>query len=153
MLFRSTTFKELLKRDAANNGLTDLYFYNSDPNGLYVDNVVMAVTGSNHTMVLRNDGSIYAWGNNQSGQLGNYLTNSTKEQAEADTTGIYESQAANGDPNARVYPFRVGADDHHALFLNNALSINGSAFKPEEYEITNTLNQQEMLLKDRKSVV
>ncbi|MDE6107310.1 MAG: hypothetical protein K2F83_01370, partial [Oscillospiraceae bacterium] len=138
------TFTQMKKYDADNNGLTDLYFYNSDPNSVYVDNVVMAVTGDNHTMILRNDGSIYAWGNNASGQLGNYLTNANTA---SDSTN--EGVTANGNPNDRVYPFRSGADDHRALFLNNALSIqeiNGSTFKPEELEVTNAFGDKEKLL-------
>ena len=93
----------------------------------------MAATGANHTMVLRNDGTIYSWGLNTRGQLGSYQTNAIPD--EANTT--HEGAQANGNPADRYYPFRTGSDDHHALFLNNALSFlwQSGSFKPEEMVI------------------
>lgn len=39
----------------------------------YLTNIVAISSGSAHTLALRNDGTVWSWGNNQYGQLGNGL--------------------------------------------------------------------------------
>ncbi|MCL1882339.1 MAG: hypothetical protein FWF81_01110 [Defluviitaleaceae bacterium] len=39
-----------------------------------MDNLAAVSAGSRHPMVIRNDGSLWAWGANESGQLGDGTT-------------------------------------------------------------------------------
>ncbi|MCM1441341.1 MAG: hypothetical protein NC131_19365, partial [Roseburia sp.] len=118
-----------------NRGLTDVQYYNSDPYDQRLDNVLSIVLGNKHGLALRDDGSIFAWGSNSNNQLGSYYNNAVADLTFADDEDLtslnQENKDANGNPNWRTYPFRVGAEDYHALFLNNALAItnaNGSTF-------------------------
>ena len=40
-----------------------------------LDNVLAIATGTEHTVVLKTDGTVWAWGHNAAGQLGDGTTN------------------------------------------------------------------------------
>ena len=103
---------------SAGAGRTDVDYYFSDSGSTVLDHVLSVAPGGSHTVVLRQDGTLFAVGLNNYGQLGSYVTNAYGDETDA---------AANDNPANRYYLFRVGAEDSYSLSLNGALTITGTA--------------------------
>src|SRR5919107_5358421 len=60
----------------------------NDPSG-YLSGVKALTAGSSHSLALKDDGTVWAWGNNESGQLGDGTNaNSTQPVKVASLTGV-----------------------------------------------------------------
>jgi alpha-tubulin suppressor-like RCC1 family protein len=70
----------------------------NDPSG-YLSSVKALTAGSSHSLALKDDGTIWAWGNNESGQLGDETNaNSTQPVKVANLSGV-EAISGGGAPS------------------------------------------------------
>ena len=102
----------------AGTGRTDVDYYFTDTDSTVMDHILTVAPGGSHLVVVREDGTLFAVGLNNYGQLGSYVTNAYGDETDA---------AANDNPANRYYLFRVGAEDSYSLSLNGALTITGTA--------------------------
>jgi alpha-tubulin suppressor-like RCC1 family protein len=68
------TYGQLGQGSTGGYTTTPVKIKNSDGSG-YLDNVVSIASGGNHALALKSDGTVWAWGKNGSGQLGDNTTN------------------------------------------------------------------------------
>ena len=77
----------------------------TDPTG-YLSGVTAIAAGSSHNLALKDDGTVWAWGSNQSGQLGNGTTID-----DSSTTGINTPAAVGGLSGVKA----IAAGGDHSL--------------------------------------
>ena len=75
---------------------TGMWDANSTPIRV-MENVVHVSAGRQHTMAIRTDGSLYSWGNNWTGQLGDGTTTRRHTPARIMSNVAYVSAAGGGD--------------------------------------------------------
>ncbi len=79
--------------------------------------------GSDHTLALKSDGSVWAWGDNSAGQLGDGSTTSSKQPVQV--------MAAPGTPLAGVVAVAAGANWSLALKSDGSVLAWGSRAGPD----------------------
>ena len=104
-----------------------IYYYNTDLNSSLLDKVMSVTVGDTHAVAIRDDGTVYAWGLNNYGQLGGYgnldLPDTAGSGYDRGLDGYHTSAADNGNAMNRYHATRVGGEDSYTLYLNGALSL------------------------------
>ena len=142
-----------MKKHATGGMYTDIYYHNTDVTTDMMDHVLDVAVGKNHTLVLRNDGTVYAMGLNSNGQLGSYVVNARP----ADANDESFDQTSNNNPALREYPYPVGAADYVTLHLKDALTISGDGeekvlpMKDEDQNYV-TINENQTLFLDPSKI-
>ena len=108
---------------------SDVPYYYTDITTESMDNILAVSVGNAHTIIQRIDGSLYGVGRNSEGQLGSYL-----RSAYGVTLQDGANALINDNPANRYYPYRVGAQDFHSLYLNEAMTVGGTQVVLNEKE-------------------
>ncbi len=91
--------------------------YDSSPPLLDDKTILSTATGGGHTLVLCSNGKVYAWGDNQFGQLGNgSIADSSVPVAIDESSGLLY--------NKRVLAIAAGKHHSMALYVNTAVTPN-----------------------------
>ncbi|QOY85752.1 RCC1 domain-containing protein [Paludibaculum fermentans] len=104
---------------ALGNGMVQPHYRATPDMVLGLSGVVAVTSGERHDLVLKNDGTVWAWGANDSGQLGDGTTNTSSRPVQvsglsgivAVAAGVRHSLALKSD--GTVYAW--GANDHGQL--------------------------------------
>lgn len=82
--------------------------------GDFVDEqtVVQVATGSAHTLALTSDGQIYAWGDNQAGQLGDGTTDSSLAPVAVDMSGALDGKTITHIAAGAYFSLALTSDGH-----------------------------------------
>lgn len=105
--------------------------YRSTPGQvLNINNVTAIATGGYHTLALRGDGTLWAWGSNRSGEQGNIdsVSRSTPVQVDlsnviAISAGVHSSVALRGDGTVWTWGFVYGPPDTSGWGWSNAPTL------------------------------
>ena len=95
-----------------------------------INNITNVSVGSSHTLALRNDGTVFAWGNNTFGQLGNGTLNTSSSPVQVSgLTNVRQVSAANNHSLALRNDGSVwawGINNQYGVFGNGQTNTNAS---------------------------
>jgi pimeloyl-ACP methyl ester carboxylesterase len=101
-----------------------------------LENMISVSTGSNHNLALKKDGTVWAWGNNQFGQLGN---------GETGTSNTVPMQVKNSDGQGYLTDVKaVAAGNNYSMVLKDDGTVwiwgfNGSGIRGTDNNSNNLL--------------
>lgn len=102
-----------------------------------IENVIFATAGDNHVTVIKNDGTVYAWGNGKLGELGN---RKNKDSITPVMVGDYIVRTNANRIVLGVNSEKIieGYVDYFNVFNNNAININYSSKDSSVASLANT---------------
>ena len=104
-----------------------------------ISNVIFATTGDNHVTVVKNDGTVYAWGNGKLGQLGN---RTNKNSILPVMVGDYIIRTNTNRVILGVNSEKIveGYVDYFNIFNNDVININYTSKDTSVVELIETQN-------------